>query len=128
MCADVAYGSHEVAQNALVRCYHPARGRLHHQDRDFRTVCLIVNKPWVFSDNWPYIHDPTVKAGRVQNFKHWSPDMVPDLTKTSLGLEYFCNEGDALWTILDADLIALGKHAIEHIGLAHAADIVDGCV
>lgn len=55
-------------------------------------------------------------------------NVVPDLTKTSLGLEYFCNEGDALWTILDADLIALGKHASECIGLAHAADIVDGCV
>ena len=82
----------------------------------------------MFPDNWLYIHDPTVKAGRIQNFENWSPDMVPDLTKTSLGLEYFCNEGATLWTMLDADLIVLGKHAIERLGLAHAADIVDGWV
>jgi hypothetical protein len=54
--------------------------------------------------------------------------VVLDLTKTSLGLEYFYNEGDALWTILGADLIALGKHESERIGLAHATDIVDSCV
>ena len=96
--------------------------------RDFLTVCLIVNKPDLFPDNWIYIHSPEVKVGRIQNFKNWSPDMVPDHSKTSLGLEYFCNEGDAIWNMSDADLIALGKREIDRIGLAHDADVEDGCV
>jgi protoporphyrinogen oxidase len=66
--------------------------------RDFLTVCLIVNHPNLFDDNWIYIHDPLVKVGRIQNYKNWSPNMVPDSNQSSLGLEYFCNEGDALWT------------------------------
>src|SRR4030095_10964952 len=96
--------------------------------RDFLTVCLIVNKPNLFPDNWIYIHDPEVKLGRIQNFKNWSPDMVPDLAKTSLGLEYFCTEGDELWRMSDAELIELGKQELNRIGLASPADIEDGCV
>jgi hypothetical protein len=96
--------------------------------RDFLTVCLIVNQSDLFPDNWIYVHDPAVSVGRIQNFKNWSPHMVPDDTKTSLGLEYFCNEGDDLWNMADADLIELGRREIEHIGLASAVDIEDGCV
>lgn len=96
--------------------------------RDFMTVCLIVNQADLFPDNWIYVHDPAVKVGRIQNFKNWSPHMVPDAAKTSLGLEYFCNEGDELWNMADADLIELGKRELEHIGLASPADIDDGCV
>ncbi|MBI3769757.1 MAG: NAD(P)/FAD-dependent oxidoreductase [Deltaproteobacteria bacterium] len=96
--------------------------------RDFLTVCLIVGKADLFPDNWIYIHDPAVRVGRIQNFKNWSPDMVPDRGKTSLGLEYFCSEGDDLWCMPDADLIELGKREIAHIGLADAEDVVDGCV
>jgi protoporphyrinogen oxidase len=96
--------------------------------RDFLTVCLIVNKPHLFPDNWIYIHDPEVKVGRIQNFKNWSPDMVPDPTRTSLGLEYFCTEGDELWKMPDAALIELGKREVHRLGLASYADIEDGCV
>lgn len=96
--------------------------------RDFLTVCLIINQPDLFPDNWIYIHDPEVKVGRIQNFKNWSPDMVPDLTKSSVGLEYFCTEGDAFWTMADADLIEFGKRELDRIGLASYADIEDGCV
>ena len=96
--------------------------------RDFLTVCLIVNRPDPFPDNWIYIHSPEVKVGRIQNFKSWSPDMVPDSTKSSLGLEYFCTEGDETWTMADADLIALGKREVERIGLVREADVEDGCV
>jgi protoporphyrinogen oxidase len=96
--------------------------------RDFLTVCLIVNQPDLFPDNWIYIHDPAVKVGRIQNFKNWSPDMVPDKNKTSLGLEYFCSEGDAVWNMPDADLIELGKREVERIGLARSSDIEGGCV
>ena len=96
--------------------------------RDFLTVCLIVNRPDLFPDHWIYVHDPEVRVGRIQNFKNWSPDMVPDPKKTSLGLEYFCTEGDELWRMADADLIELGKQEVERIGLARSADVQDGCV
>jgi hypothetical protein len=74
------------------------------------------------------VHDPEVSVGRIQNFKNWSLDMVPDSSKSSLGLEYFCTEGDALWTMVDTDLIDLGRRELERIGLASAADVEDGCV
>ncbi len=96
--------------------------------RDFLTVCLIVNKPDLFPDNWIYVHDSEVKVGRIQNFKNWSPHMVPDATKTSLGLEYFCTEGDELWTMPDAELVELGKREVDRMGLAKYDDIEDGCV
>lgn len=96
--------------------------------RDYLTVCLIVDKPELFPDNWIYIHSPEVKMGRIQNFKNWSVDMVPDPSKTSLGLEYFCTEDDDLWNMPDADLIELGKRELERIGLAQADDILDGSV
>jgi len=96
--------------------------------RDFLTVVLIVDRAETFPDNWIYIHEPKVKLGRIQNFKNWSPDLVPDLSKTSLGLEYFCFEGDGLWTMPDADLVALGRREIDSIGLVPAAAVVDGCV
>ena len=96
--------------------------------RDFLTVCLILDQPHLFSDNWIYIHEPGVQVARIQNFKNWSPEMVPDASKTSLGLEYFCNDGDALWTMSDADLLDLGKRELARIGLARVEDVVDGCV
>jgi protoporphyrinogen oxidase len=96
--------------------------------RDFLTVCLVVNKEQLFPDNWIYVHSPEVQVGRIQNFKNWSPDMVPDLSKTSLGLEYFCNEGDDLWDMPDADLVELAKQELERIGLAKVDDVIDGCV
>ena len=96
--------------------------------RDFLTVVLICKDEDAFSDNWIYIHDPKVKVGRVQNFKSWSPFMVPDPSMACYGLEYFCFEGDGLWTSSDADLIALGKQEIEKIGLTKASAVVDGYV
>jgi protoporphyrinogen oxidase len=95
--------------------------------RDFLTVALMVDKPDLFPDNWIYIHDPSVKVGRVQNFRSWSPEMVPG-GMTCLGLEYFCFEGDGLWNAPDEDLIALAKREIAQIGLVKATDVVDGCV
>jgi len=96
--------------------------------RDFLTVALIVNKRDVFPDNWIYIHDPGVKLGRIQNFKNWSPYMVPDSEKTCLGLEYFCFEGDELWSMSDQELIELAKREVEELGLVEARDVVDGKV
>jgi protoporphyrinogen oxidase len=96
--------------------------------RDFLSVVLIVDRPEVFADTWIYVHEPKVRLGRIQNFKNWSPDLVPDASKTSLGLEYFCFEGDDLWTAPDAQLVELGRREIQAIGLASAAEVVDGCV
>ena len=96
--------------------------------RDFLTVGLIVHDEGRFSDNWIYIHDPSVQVGRVQNYKSWSPEMVPDPAFSSYGLEYFCFEGDGLWTAPDEQLLALAKKEIQQIGLANGASIVDGVV
>jgi hypothetical protein len=96
--------------------------------RDFLTVGLIVREPNKITDNWIYIHDPSVKVGRIQNYKSWSPEMVPDPAYCSYGLEYFCFEGDGLWAMSDEDLIALAIREIEQIGLGRAADVSDGCV
>jgi protoporphyrinogen oxidase len=96
--------------------------------RDFLTVGLIVKEKNRFDDNWIYIHDPSVKVGRVQNYKSWSPEMVPDPAYCCYGLEYFCFEGDGTWIMRDEDLIDLAKREIEHVGLGTAADIADGCV
>jgi len=95
--------------------------------RDFLTVALMVNKPELFADNWIYIHDPSVKVGRVQNFGSWSPEMAPP-GSTCLGLEYFCFEGDGLWTMSDDELIALATREVAKVGLVSAADVIGGCV
>jgi len=96
--------------------------------RDFLTVVLILKDRQVFGDNWIYIHDPSVRVGRIQNFKSWSPEMVPDPSMACYGLEYFCFEGDGLWSMSDGDLVELGKRELQQIGLAAAQDVVDGCV
>jgi hypothetical protein len=96
--------------------------------RDFLTVCVIVDQAEVFPDNWIYVHDPEVRVGRIQNFKNWSPDMVPDPGKTSLGLEYFCTEGDDLWRRPDAELVDLARRELARMGLVRPEAVVDGCV
>jgi protoporphyrinogen oxidase len=96
--------------------------------RDFLTVGLILRDKDRFSDNWIYIHDSSVEVGRVQNYKSWSPEMVPDPQFCCYGLEYFCFDGDQLWNSSDADLIAMAKKEIQQIGLGSAEDVVDGVV
>src|SRR5947208_718580 len=75
--------------------------------RDFLTVALVIEGEDLFPDNWIYIHDPNVRVGRIQNFRSWSPWMVPNDTDASIGMEYFCFEGDELWNMADEDLVAL---------------------
>ena len=96
--------------------------------RDFLTVMLILKDRHMFDDNWIYIHDPSVKVGRVQNFRSWSPEMVPEPDKVCYGLEYFCFEHDGLWDSSDSNLIELAKQELVKIGLAREGDFVDGCV
>lgn len=96
--------------------------------RDFLTVVLILNVPDLFPDNWIYIHTPHVHVGRIQNFKNWSKAMLPDLSTSSLGMEYFVSEGDTLWTMPDEELIDLARRELELIGIARADQVVDGTV
>lgn len=96
--------------------------------RDFLTVALILKDKNQFDDNWVYIHDPGVKVGRIQNFKSWSPALIPDPSLNCYGMEYFCFEGDGLWSTSDADLIELAKAELSKVGLADPGDVVDGCV
>ena len=96
--------------------------------RDFITVAIVVDRRNVFADNWIYVHDESVKVGRIQNFKNWSPDMVPEGGQTCLGLEYFCFEGDGLWTSTDQDLVELARRELDTIGLVRPEEIVSGVV
>jgi protoporphyrinogen oxidase len=96
--------------------------------RDFILVALIIDEPHLFPDNWIYVHSAEARVGRIQNFKNWSPDMVPDPAKTSLGMEYFCARGDDLWQRDDSELIRLAAREVDQLGLASAADVEDGCV
>jgi len=96
--------------------------------RDFLTVALMIDSDNVFPDNWIYIHTPGVKVGRIQNFNNWSRAMVPEPGKTCLGLEYFCFEGDGLWTSSDADLVALATRELGELGLVDPSKVRDGCV
>jgi protoporphyrinogen oxidase len=95
--------------------------------RDHITVALVVPVEYSFPDNWIYIHDPGVKVGRIQNFGSWSPYMVKE-GRTCLGLEYFVNEGDDMWTKSDDELVAQAKREIALLGLAHADRVEAGYV
>jgi protoporphyrinogen oxidase len=96
--------------------------------RDFLTVALVVEGPNPFPDNWIYIHEPGVKLGRIQNFKNWSEAMIGQPGTTCLGLEYFCFEGDGLWTMPDAELVELGKRELEQLGLVKRERVRGGTV
>ncbi|MEO0438048.1 MAG: NAD(P)/FAD-dependent oxidoreductase [Pseudomonadota bacterium] len=97
--------------------------------RDFLIVSLIVDQDNLFPDNWIYIHSPEFKVGRIQNFKNWSREMVPEDGRTCLGMEYFCSRGDDVWSSDDEALIELaGKEAV-NLGLVESVDLVkDGTV
>jgi protoporphyrinogen oxidase len=113
--------------------------------RDFITVGLLVPKLLIsepatradagterrnrlIQDNWIYIQEPDVQVGRLQIFNNWSPYMVADADTVWLGLEYFCNEGDALWTRPDAAMIELAKDELSAIGIIDRAAVTDAMV
>ncbi|XUU61496.1 NAD(P)/FAD-dependent oxidoreductase [Erythrobacter sp. HA6-11] len=96
--------------------------------RDFLTVALMVKSEDLFPDNWIYIHDERVQVGRVQNFRSWSPEMIPDEDMACVGLEYFCFEGDGLWSSSDEDLIAQATREMEVLGLCDPAKVTSGAV
>ncbi len=118
----------------LVRCITPAApdhvleaaNRLKY--RDFLIVTLVLDHPDPFADNWIYIHSPEVKVGRIQNFRAWSAAMLPNQNTASIGMEYFCHEGDGLWNSTNQELLELAKQELERLKLAPASSVIDGTV
>lgn len=108
------------------------------QYRDFITLGLLYRKMLVCQpdcidnkrvpDNWIYIQEADVKVGRIQVFNNWSPFMVNDQNTVWLGLEYFCQEGDELWTSIDKDLIQKGIAELEKMRFCSPDDFLDGTV
>jgi protoporphyrinogen oxidase len=96
--------------------------------RDYLTVVLIAKRENIFPDNWIYIHSPEVKMGRIQNYKNWSPEMVPDPARTSLGLEYFLWDKDEEWNWSHERLVELGIRECAQIGMIDPDEIEDGTV
>ena len=94
--------------------------------RDFLTVGLVLDGEDLFPDNWIYIHEPDVRVGRIQNYRSWSPWMVPDESKACVGLEYFCFEGDDLWTMSDDELVKLATTELAALGLARPEQVERG--
>ncbi len=104
------------------------------QYRDFLTVGLLLEKRPTekdgspLTDTWMYVHEPGVHVGRIQLFHNWHPKLVADQKHGWIGLEYFVNEGDKLWSMKDADLVKLGTDELEKIGVRQDIKIVDGTV
>lgn len=106
--------------------------------RDFITVGLLVRRlalknrsrirtvNGLVPDNWIYIQEPGVKIGRLQVFNNWSPYMVADEGTVWLGLEYFCNEGDALWSMEEDVFKTFAVDELVRIGLIGRADVLEG--
>ncbi|MDD5254551.1 MAG: NAD(P)/FAD-dependent oxidoreductase [Candidatus Omnitrophica bacterium] len=113
----------------LIRCLKPAPHKKiidicnNLTYRGLLLVHLVLEKKEVFADNWIYVHSPEVRLGRIQNYKNWSPDMVPDSGKTTLSLEYFCTEGDELWSLQDHEAVALGGLELQKLGIARPQEI-----
>jgi protoporphyrinogen oxidase len=116
----------------LIRALHPAvpdAVRIASESLTFRnmlTIDLIVDHPDLFPDNWIYVHEKQLQLGRIQNFKNWSPFMVPDPQKTSLGLEYFCSDHEPIWKMSTDELVALGTEEMGRTGLLKGARVLDG--
>lgn len=96
--------------------------------RSIVTVNLVINREQIVPDTWIYVHSPDVRVGRIQFYKNWSPFMVPEQSKSSLGLEYFATEGDDLWNLPDQELMRMGKEEIEKLGMCRREEITGAFV
>lgn len=96
--------------------------------RSYLVANVILDDKDLFPDQWIYVHSPEVRMGRIQNYKNWSPDMTADPARTSLGLEYFCDEGDALWNKSDPELIDFALEELARIGIGSRRKLIDGFV
>lgn len=104
------------------------------QYRDFLTIGLLLKERpkekdgTPIADTWMYVHEPGVSVGRVQLFHNWHSKLVADPSHGWVGLEYFVQEGDTLWSMRDDALIALGSDELERIGIRGGVPVVDGTV
>lgn len=98
------------------------------QYRDFLVVCLIVNKPDIFPDNWIYIHNDHVAVARIQNYRNWSTSMIPDDNTTCIGMEYFCDRDSRLWNTEDEAMVYIATVELQGLGLVAYGDVIDGFV
>ncbi len=96
--------------------------------RDFLIVTLVLDDSDPFPDNWIYVHSPEVRVGRIQNFRAWSEELLPNKDTASIGMEYFCNENDSLWQMDDASLVKQAGAELEKIGLSKAERVTGGFV
>lgn len=105
------------------------------QYRDFVTVGLLLKSLKIkdeanaagnfVRDNWIYIQEPDVLAGRLQIFKNWSPYLVADQSTVWIGVEYFCQVGDQLWSRSDADMAQLAIDELARINIIDPAEVLD---
>lgn len=94
--------------------------------RDFITVGILINRPCDLTDNWIYIQERDIRAGRLQIFNNWSPAMVADSESTTwIGMEYFCNEGDSLWNMPEEDFCRMAVAELEKMGFCSSKDVID---
>jgi len=103
--------------------------------RDFIIVGLLATRLAIteedgsrLRDTWIYIQEPEVKAGRLQIFNNWSPWLVSRRDRIWIGLEYFCNESDAIWQLSDAAMTKLAVEEAAKVGILAAADVEDSHV
>ncbi len=95
--------------------------------RDFITVAVMINERPNFDDNWIYIHDENIFAGRIQNYTSWSTHMAPE-NKGCLGLEYFCNENDEFWNKSDKELKNLALEDLKKLEIINSDKFIDAHV
>jgi protoporphyrinogen oxidase len=93
--------------------------------RNRRTLASANGMP---PDNWIYIQESDVRVGRVQVFNNWSPSMVADPSTIWLGLEYFCRDGDDLWSMADSRFVDFAARELHKLGLIDRGDVLDGTV
>jgi protoporphyrinogen oxidase len=98
------------------------------RQRSFITAGLIVDQPDPFPDQWIYVHEPHVRLGRVQNYRNWSPAMVPDEDHCCIGVEYFAWTDEPIWSAPDTEVIDLAAREMDELGLIEADSVVDGVV
>ena len=101
--------------------------------RDFITVGLLLKKLKIknydlIPDNWIYVQERDVKLGRIQVFNNWSPYLIKDKNNIWLGLEYFCNVGDNLWTMTDKEFSEFAINELANIDIIDKNDVLDSTV
>lgn len=120
---DVPAQFHEIAEGLPYRDYMTVGVLIPHLNLKNETKTKTIGN--IVPDNWVYVHDRNVKMGRFQIYNNWSPYMVKDIERSIwIGLEYFCNEGDSMWSMTDADFAQMAINEMVSMGLIDSKDEV----